>query len=93
MATTGHVALKPSADVFAFGVTALELLTGMPAAKISLAAKTNAIATVVTRLPAAAQALGPLLAWCVNMAPDARPSMIDLHRALYAASGAVVAVW
>jgi serine/threonine protein kinase len=90
MATTGDVVLKPSADLFAFGVMALELLTGMQATKISFAAKTSAIATVVTRLPVAAQSLGPLLAWCVNVDPDARPSMSDVYRALCVASGAPV---
>jgi serine/threonine protein kinase len=91
MAVTGDVALKPSADVFAFGVTVLELLTGMPAPKISVRATTGAIATVVTRLPAAAHLLGPLLACCVNVDPAARPSMSDVYRTLCVASGAPVA--
>jgi hypothetical protein len=85
------VVLKPSADLFAFGVTVLELLTGMSATKINFAATTGAIATVVTRLPAAAQSLGPLLAWCVNVNPAARPAMSDVYQALSAASGAPVA--
>jgi serine/threonine protein kinase len=91
MAPTGEVALKPSADLFAFGVTALELLTGMSATKISFAAKTGVIATVMTRLPVAAQSLGPLLAWCVHVDPAARPSMSDVYQALCAAVGAPVA--
>jgi serine/threonine protein kinase len=91
IAPTGEVALKPSADLFAFGVMALELLTGMPAPKICLAANTGVMATVMTRLPVAAQSLGPLLAWCVNKDPAARPSMSDVYRALCAAVGAPVA--
>jgi serine/threonine protein kinase len=91
MAVTGDVVLKPSADLFAFGVTALELLTGMPATKISFAATTGAIATVVTRLPVAAQTLDPLLARCVSKDPAARPAMSDVYQALCVASGAPVA--
>jgi serine/threonine protein kinase len=91
MATTGELVLKPSAYVFAFGVTVLELLTGMPGPKISLAATTGSIATVVTRLPAAAQSLGPLLARCTNVDPSARPSMSDVYRALSAAVAATAA--
>jgi hypothetical protein len=84
MAATGDVALKPSADLFAFGVTALELLTGVPATKISLAAITGAVAPVVTRLPVAAQSLGPLLARCVSKDPTARPVMRDVFKRLCA---------
>jgi serine/threonine protein kinase len=91
MTATGDVALKLTADVFAFGITALELLTGMPVTKINLASITGTIAAVLARLPPAVQSLGPLLVRCVSKDPAARPSMNDVYRELCAASSAPVA--
>jgi serine/threonine protein kinase len=87
----GPTEVNPSADVYAFGVTALELLTTISANEIWNAVRTNKIDTVLARLPTEAQSLRALLEQCVSGDPTARPTMSGVYQALCAAPSGPVA--
>jgi serine/threonine protein kinase len=78
------VDLRRRADVFAFGVMALEVLTGTGPIAIHSAARQGDLAAVVSRLPPVAQPVQALLVQCVQVAPGDRPAMLDVYRTLTA---------
>jgi serine/threonine protein kinase len=73
-----------SADVFAFAVMTFELLVHQSATWVNTAATEGHVSSIVSALPAIAQALGPVLALCLTQPPRSRPRMSDVRDLVHA---------